>query len=50
MIVVEEQHYEESERKSHEDPFHIQIPKVDKPITRLCGIKSSCDGDEGDVS
>lgn len=41
MIVVEEKHHQEAKGYGYEDPFDIQIPKVNDPVSILSGLESA---------
>ena len=49
MIIVEEQHDQESKWHSHKYPLHVERPKVDQPASRLRWVESSADGQNADV-
>lgn len=49
MIVVEEEHKKETERKSYENPFNIQMPEVDQPRSICCRMERLCDWQIADV-
>lgn len=43
MIIIEEQHNQESERKRCKYPLGIQFPEMDEPVSWLCGVEGSAD-------
>jgi hypothetical protein len=49
MIVVEEKHGQKPKRHSNKYPLQIQIPEVNQPVSRLCGIERSNDREGTDV-
>lgn len=49
MIIVEEQHDQKSKRQRHENPFHIQFPKVNQPAARLRWVEGFADRDTGHI-
>ncbi len=40
MIIVEEQHDEESKRNRGKDPIYLEVPEIYQPGARLSGVKS----------
>ena len=48
MIVIKQQHDQKPKRQRREDPFHIQLPEMDQPTSRLGRVKCLCDRHHGD--
>ncbi len=49
MVIVEEQHDQETERGSNKDPFDIQKPEIDQPAPWLARLESGSDRDLADA-
>jgi hypothetical protein len=49
MVIVKQQHCQETKGHSDKHPFDIQVPKVNEPISRLCRMEGLGDGNSLDV-
>jgi hypothetical protein len=49
VIIVEHEHGQKAKRYGDENPFNLQVPKVDEPASVLCGIKGLSDRDSLDI-
>lgn len=49
MVVVEEQHGQETKRHGNKHPLDIEIPEVDKPVSGLCGMERCLYGNSHNV-
>lgn len=45
VIIVEEQHHQETKRQCHKHPLDIEVPEVNHPIAILGGLEGSYDRD-----
>ena len=49
MVIVKQQHGQETKGYSDKHPFDVQVPKVNEPISRLCRMEGLGDRDSLDV-
>lgn len=49
MIIVKQKHGQKAKGHGDKDPFDLQVPKVDKPTSVLCGIKGLRDRNSFDM-
>ncbi len=41
VVIVEEQHKKKANWQRDENPFDLEVPKVNQPVSRLCWLEGS---------